>query len=217
MSSAATPRPGTRARMPYAVSGDMTRGPVAGRRCPTPRSRGRRRARPWSVTACTSSAGATTRRRRCRVWRSLTSTPDGGRSVRRWRTPVSILPRWRPAVRSGRWAAASSESATPMWSAIGRALRHGSRCRRCRWRGQAFRRCRWAKQSSSLAARTALQTVPEVDRLDMRTGRWTPLAELPVARHGLGVVADGPLVFAIDGGPQPGLTTSRLVTRLRVP
>jgi Kelch motif len=60
------------------------------------------------------------------------------------------------------------------------------------------------------------QTVPEVDRLDLRTGRWTPLAELPVARHGLGVVADGPLVFAIDGGPQPGLTTSRLVTRLRV-
>jgi Kelch motif len=61
------------------------------------------------------------------------------------------------------------------------------------------------------------QTVPEVDRLDLRTGRWTPLADLPVARHGLGVVADGPLVFAIDGGPQPGLTTSRLVTRLRVP
>jgi hypothetical protein len=61
------------------------------------------------------------------------------------------------------------------------------------------------------------QTVPEVDRLDLRTGHWAPLAELPVARHGLGVVADGPLVFAIDGGPQPGLTTSRLVTRLRVP
>jgi Kelch motif len=60
-------------------------------------------------------------------------------------------------------------------------------------------------------------TVPQVDRLDLPTGRWAPLADLPVARHGLGVVADGPLVFAIDGGPQPGLTTSRLVTRLRVP
>ena len=60
-------------------------------------------------------------------------------------------------------------------------------------------------------------TVPQVDRLNLRTGRWTPLADLPVARHGLGVVADGPLVFAIDGGPQPGLTTSRVVTRLRVP
>jgi hypothetical protein len=61
------------------------------------------------------------------------------------------------------------------------------------------------------------QTVPEVDRLDLRSGHWAPLAALPVARHGLGVVADGPPVFAIDGGPQPGLTTSRLVTRLRVP
>lgn len=61
------------------------------------------------------------------------------------------------------------------------------------------------------------QTVPEVDRFDLRTGRWAPLADLTVARHGLGVVADGPLVFAIDGGPQPGLTTSRVVTRLRVP
>jgi hypothetical protein len=30
------------------------------------------------------------------------------------------------------------------------------------------------------------------------------------------VVADGPLVFAIDGGPQAGLTMSRIVSRLRV-
>jgi Kelch motif len=60
------------------------------------------------------------------------------------------------------------------------------------------------------------QTVSEVDRLDLRTARWSRLADLPVARHGLGVVADGPLVFAIDGGPQAGLTTSRTVSRLRV-
>ncbi len=60
------------------------------------------------------------------------------------------------------------------------------------------------------------QTVGEVDRLDLRTARWSPLAALPVPRHGLGVVADGPLVFAIDGGPQAGLTTSRIVSRLRV-
>jgi galactose oxidase-like protein len=61
------------------------------------------------------------------------------------------------------------------------------------------------------------QTVPQVDRLDLATRRWSPLADLPTARHGLGVVVDGPLVFTIDGGPQPGLTTSRVVTRLRVP
>jgi hypothetical protein len=60
------------------------------------------------------------------------------------------------------------------------------------------------------------QTVGQVDRLDLRTARWSPLADLPVPRHGLGVVADGPLVFAIDGGPQAGLTMSRVVSRLRV-
>jgi hypothetical protein len=61
------------------------------------------------------------------------------------------------------------------------------------------------------------QTVPEVDSLVLGSGRWSALANLPVARHGLGLVADGPLVFAIDGGPDPGLTTSALVARLRVP
>jgi hypothetical protein len=30
------------------------------------------------------------------------------------------------------------------------------------------------------------------------------------------VVADGSLVFAIDGGPQAGLTMSRIVSRLRL-
>jgi N-acetylneuraminic acid mutarotase len=59
-------------------------------------------------------------------------------------------------------------------------------------------------------------TVPEVDRLDVRTDRWKNVGDLPVPRHGLGLVADGPLVFAIDGGPQPGLTMSRVVERLRV-
>jgi N-acetylneuraminic acid mutarotase len=59
--------------------------------------------------------------------------------------------------------------------------------------------------------------VGEVDRLDPITGRWSRLADLPTPRHGLGVVADGSLVLAIQGGPQPGLTTSRVVERLRVP
>jgi N-acetylneuraminic acid mutarotase len=59
-------------------------------------------------------------------------------------------------------------------------------------------------------------TVPEVDRLDVRTDQWSNVGDLPVPRHGLGLVADGPLVFAIDGGPQPGLTMSRVVERLRV-
>ncbi len=60
------------------------------------------------------------------------------------------------------------------------------------------------------------QTVGEVDGFSLRSGHWSRLADLPVPRHGLGVVADGPLVFAIDGGPQAGLTMSRVVSRLRV-
>jgi Kelch motif protein/galactose oxidase-like protein len=59
-------------------------------------------------------------------------------------------------------------------------------------------------------------TFAEVDALDPASGRWTRLADLPTPRHGLGLVADGPLVFAIDGGPQPGLTGSSVVSRLRV-
>ena len=59
-------------------------------------------------------------------------------------------------------------------------------------------------------------TIGEVDELDPATGHWTRLPDLPIPRHGLGLVADGPLVYAIEGGPQPGLTTSSVVERLRL-
>jgi N-acetylneuraminic acid mutarotase len=59
-------------------------------------------------------------------------------------------------------------------------------------------------------------TIGEVDELNPATGRWSRLADLPTARHGLGLVADGRFVFAIEGGPQPGLTTSSVVQLLRV-
>jgi hypothetical protein len=59
-------------------------------------------------------------------------------------------------------------------------------------------------------------TIAEVDELDPRTGRWTRLPDLPNPRHGLGLIADGPLVYAIEGGPRPGLTTSPVVERLRL-
>ena len=47
-------------------------------------------------------------------------------------------------------------------------------------------------------------------------GPLDPAARPSDARHGLGLVADGPLVYAIEGGPQPGLTTSSVVERLRL-
>jgi Kelch motif len=62
----------------------------------------------------------------------------------------------------------------------------------------------------------ATATIGTVDLLDPRTGSWSRLPDLPTPRHGLGLVAAGPLIFAIDGGPQPGLTMSRIVQRLRV-
>lgn len=59
-------------------------------------------------------------------------------------------------------------------------------------------------------------TFSEVDGLSLASGRWHRLADLPSARHGLGLVAVGPLVWAIEGGPQAGLTTSDTVQRLRL-
>jgi len=60
-------------------------------------------------------------------------------------------------------------------------------------------------------------TIGQVDALDPASGRWRQLASLPTPRHGLGLVADGSLVWAMEGGPQPGLTTSRALQRLRAP
>ena len=57
----------------------------------------------------------------------------------------------------------------------------------------------------------------EVDALDPATGHWTRLDDLPTPRHGLGLVAYGSLVFAIEGGKQAGLTTSRIVEEFRMP
>ena len=59
-------------------------------------------------------------------------------------------------------------------------------------------------------------TFGRVDSLDPASGRWTRLADLPHPRHGLGLIANGAFVYAIEGGPQAGLTTSNTVEALRV-
>ena len=59
-------------------------------------------------------------------------------------------------------------------------------------------------------------TFAEVDAMDPASARWTRLPDLPHPRHGLGLVASGNLVYAIEGGPQAGLTTSNAVDRLQV-
>ena len=43
---------------------------------------------------------------------------------------------------------------------------------------------------------------------DSSTRRWSRLPDLTTPRHGLGVVAFGRDVYAIGGGPEPGLTVT---------
>jgi hypothetical protein len=52
---------------------------------------------------------------------------------------------------------------------------------------------------------------------DLARGRWRRLPDLPSPRHGLGVVAVGSRVFAIAGGPEPGLTVSGVNESIAVP
>ena len=60
-------------------------------------------------------------------------------------------------------------------------------------------------------------TIAPVEAYDTRTGRWRKLAAMLTPRHGLGVVADGRRVFALEGGPQPGFAFSNLNEFLDVP
>jgi hypothetical protein len=48
-------------------------------------------------------------------------------------------------------------------------------------------------------------TFEEAEAFHIEVGRWLTLPPLPTPRHGLGVVADGTTVYAIAGGPHPGL------------
>jgi non-specific serine/threonine protein kinase len=43
---------------------------------------------------------------------------------------------------------------------------------------------------------------------DIARGRWSRLPDLRTPRHGLGVVAVGTRVYAVGGGPTPGLAVS---------
>lgn len=59
-------------------------------------------------------------------------------------------------------------------------------------------------------------TIAEVEQLplDDLAGGWELLEDMPTPRHGLGAAAMGDFVYALEGGPEPRLTTSRLVERL---
>ncbi len=140
--------------------------------------------------------------------------------------------RWSfgPSLHHGREHVAAAAADGAVWLMGGRALGQGNFTDVERYRpGSAS----WDHMAPMPIARSGFQsvtvggkivvvggegpagTIPEVDQLDPVTGHWSRLPDLPTARHGLGLVAAGPLVLAIDGGPQPGLTTSRTVQVLR--
>jgi Kelch motif len=60
-------------------------------------------------------------------------------------------------------------------------------------------------------------TIAEAELFDPRRRRWSSLPDLRTPRHGLGGVAQGRRVYAIEGGPTPGLDFSNAIEYLDVP
>jgi non-specific serine/threonine protein kinase len=61
------------------------------------------------------------------------------------------------------------------------------------------------------------KTIPQVELFDPRNRRWSSLPDMRTPRHGLGGVAVGNRVFAVEGGTTPGLSTSTAIEFLDVP
>jgi hypothetical protein len=51
-------------------------------------------------------------------------------------------------------------------------------------------------------------TFPQVEGYDVAAGRWRVLPRDPAPRHGLGVAALDGRLYAMLGGPTPGLSAS---------
>ncbi|MDX6401173.1 MAG: hypothetical protein QOF27_1779, partial [Gaiellaceae bacterium] len=60
-------------------------------------------------------------------------------------------------------------------------------------------------------------TRASVHAFDLRTRGWRRLADLTTPRHGVGVVAFGGRVYALAGGPEPGVTVTGANESLPVP
>ena len=59
-------------------------------------------------------------------------------------------------------------------------------------------------------------TIEQVESYDRETRSWSALPPMITPRHGLGGVARHGRVYAIEGGPQPGLAYSRAIESLEV-
>lgn len=60
------------------------------------------------------------------------------------------------------------------------------------------------------------KTIAPVELFDTRKLRWSSLPEMRTPRHGLGGVAKGRRIYAIEGGPSPGFHFSRAIEALDV-
>jgi hypothetical protein len=60
-------------------------------------------------------------------------------------------------------------------------------------------------------------TISSVFAYEIAASHWTRLPDMRTPRHGLGVVAFGARVYAIGGGPQPGLHVSAVNEFLTLP
>ena len=60
-------------------------------------------------------------------------------------------------------------------------------------------------------------TIEQVEAYDAAADRWSALPQMITPRHGLGAAAAGSRLFALEGGPQPGLAYSRSLEFLDLP
>jgi hypothetical protein len=132
----------------------------------------------------------------CRRARAHRGCGGGRQAVRDRRAGQRTQSRPRRALRP-RYAPLEEAAARP-----GAAQRLPSRGRR---RPHRRRRRRAADTEGD-------STIGEVEILNPKTGRWRRLPSMLTPRHGLGVVSRGRRVFAIEGGPMPGLPSRALLS-----
>ncbi|MEA2717233.1 MAG: hypothetical protein QOI99_1550, partial [Actinomycetota bacterium] len=63
----------------------------------------------------------------------------------------------------------------------------------------------------------AARVYPQVEALDLATGRWSSLPPMPTPRHGLALVTVAGTVYALVGGTSAGVSPSAVTESLAIP
>ena len=187
--------------------------------CPTPRPPGARWASVGKGKRLYAVGRRESRTRECARSRSTTSSASAGAAARDADRPQ---PRRRgaarrAAVRHRRSARARSTAARSRWRATRSPRANGAPSRRSTSREAATPRSPTGGALVAFGGEELIpggETIEEVELFDPAADDWSPLPEMVTPRHGLGGVAKGDRVFALEGGPQPGLDA---LARARVP